>query len=236
MKAIFEGWKALFRPQVELSNRKALIGYVDSLIQTFENCRAGLSDHTIAGGEDAAEHYFLDLYNKELPRLQSSIQLHEGYMPAETRARFFDEVCTLLRKVVIPAYVRLALHFTKRERNDFYLVPRHLQFLERIGWAAGGIFLGAFVVWAPFIPIWSKEWVLPFLIAGLIFPSLRRFFSIKQYENELNKLVTKTDLEIDRIEMAYLTGNELLSQTEGEDAGEFQEESKERRSDSRIKN
>lgn len=200
-----QGLKALLLGQAEEYPRRSLRGYVDSLIQTFENCRSGLSNETIEGGESASADFFFDLYNKELGRLSKAIEMNEAYLSDETRKQFFHEVCEVLTKVVIPAYVRLAVSFTHRERNDFYLLPHKLHFLERIFWAIGGMILGAFVVWAPFIPIWSKEWVLPFAISGLIFPDLRRFFSMKRYESELNRMVARADLEIDRIEMAYLT-------------------------------
>lgn len=199
----------LLGPQVDVSGRKTLRGYVDSLIQIFENCRTGLSNEKIKEGESAAQNFFLDLYDKELPRLRKAIEVNEAYLSEETRNDFFNEVCDVLKKVVIPAYVRLAVSFTPRERNDFYLLPPKLHSLERVAWAGAGIVLGAFVVWAPFIPIWSKEWVLPFALAGLVYTDLRKYFAVKRYEGELNQVVAKADLEIDRIEMAYLTGEKL---------------------------
>lgn len=205
LKPIVQGLKDLVLGQVDVSAPKILRGYVDSLIQTFENCRPGLTTEMIEGGESTAADFFLDLYNKELPRLEKAIEMNEAYLSEETRKDFFSEVCAVLTKVVIPAYVRLAVNFTPRERNDFYLLPHKLHFLERIAWAVAGMALGGFVVWAPFIPLWSKEWVLPFALAGLVFSDLRKFFSVKRYESELNRMVAKADLEIDRIEMAYLT-------------------------------
>lgn len=114
-----------------------------------------------------------------------------------------------MRKVVIPAYARLAARFTRRERNDFYLMPESLHGLERLGWAAAGVVLGAFVVWAPFIPLWAKEWILVFGIAGLVFPDIRRLLTLRRYECELNRLVGRADDEIWRHEMALLTSGEM---------------------------
>ncbi|MBI1846842.1 MAG: hypothetical protein HYR86_07705, partial [Candidatus Rokubacteria bacterium] len=125
----------------------------------------------------------------------------------------------LVRQVVVPAYVRLATRFTRRERNGFFLAPDPWHALERVGWAAAGIALGAFVVWAPFIPLWSKEWVLPFFIAGLVFPSLRRAVALKGYEAELNRVVSRADAEISRIDTAYLTNGEPLAERGAETAG-----------------
>lgn len=225
LKSIVQGLKdLLLGPQVGVTGQKALKGYVGSLIQTFENCRPGLSNEMIEGRGPAAEDFFLDLYNKELPRLKKAIEMNEAYLSEETRNDFSSEVCEVLTKVVIPAYVRLAVSFTPRERNDFYLLPHKLHFLERIAWAFAGMILGAFVVWAPFIPIWSKEWVLPFSLAGLIYTDLRKFFSVKRYEGELNRMVANADLEINRIEMAYLTDQKLLPEIPGAEDADLQAE------------
>ena len=185
---------------------------VDSLLQSFENCRPGLSDEKIHGAKEEVSQFFVDIYEKERPRLINTIKVQESFLSKEAREKFFAEVDSLIRTIVIPAYVRLATSFTPRERNDFYLVAQRYHFLERFGWAIAGMLLGTFVVWAPFIPIWSKEWVLPFAIVGLIFPSVRKILSIKRYEADLNRMVAKAESEIDRIEMDY-TSQHLMSVT-----------------------
>ena len=77
--------------------------------------------------------------------------------------------------------------------------------------------IGFFVVWAPFIPLWSKEWVLPFTVGGLVFPELRRWFSFRQYEGELNQLVGRADREIARVDLAYLTDSTSVAEREALD-------------------
>lgn len=185
---------------------------IDSLLQSFENCRPGLSDEKIRGNKDEVNQFFVDLYEKERPRLINTVKVQESFLSDEAREKFFAEVDSLIRTIVIPAYVRVAISYTPRERNDFYLVPQRFHFLERFGWAVAGMVIGAFVVWAPFIPIWSKEWILPFTIVGLIFPNVRKIFSIKRYEADLNRMVAKAENEIDRIEMDY-TSQQLMSVT-----------------------
>lgn len=188
---------------------------VDSLLQSFENCRPGLSDEKIHGNNEEVAQFFMDIYEKERPRLINTLKVQESFMSNEAREKFFAEVDSLIRTIVIPAYVRLATAYTPRERNDFYLVPQRFHFLERFGWAVAGMLLGAFTVWAPFIPIWSKEWILPFTIIGLVFPNVRKIFSIKRYEADLNRMVAKAETEIDRIEMDY-TSQHLMSHTSSE--------------------
>ncbi len=180
----------------------ALGGFVDSLIQTFENCRTGLAD---APDEQAATRFFGEIYEKELPRLAEMVRTIAPELSRQKAEAFYREVDNLIRKVVIPAYTRLAVRFTPRERSDFYLVRENLRALERVGWAAAGLALGAFVVWSPFIPLWSKEWVIPFTIAGFFFPNLRRLLAYNRYERELNRVVSSADAEVQRIHLSYLT-------------------------------
>ncbi len=184
-------------------------GFVDALVQSFENCRSGLTDEQLAAGEDTVAGFFLERYEHELARLREAVKLQEPVLTTEQSKSLYEELDGLVRKVLVPAYARLALKFSPKERNDFYLVKKEsLRAAERIGFGAAGMAVGAFVIWAPFIPIWSKEWVLPFMVGGLLFPNLRRFFALKRYERQLNDLVSRTDREIERINNAYLMAHD----------------------------
>ncbi|MFN7986983.1 MAG: hypothetical protein U0529_05890 [Thermoanaerobaculia bacterium] len=194
-----------------------LDSFVDSLVQKLENCRVGLSDETLARGPTAVEAWALALYEEEIPRLRDTIRLEESLLTREAREELFRKVDDLVRKVVVPGWVRLAAKFTPRERNGFFGLAEPLHGLERAGWALLGMALGFLVVWAPFIPIWSKEWVLPFTVGGLVFPELRRWFSFRKYEGELNQLVGKADSEISRVDLAYLTDTTSVAEREARD-------------------
>ena len=187
-----------------------LDSFVDSLVQKLENCRVGLSDETLARGASGVEAWATALYEEETARLRDTIRLEESLLTREAREELFRKVDDLVRKVVIPGWVRLAASFTPRERNGFYGV-------ERAGWAVLGMAIGFLVVWAPFVPIWSKEWVLPFAVGGLVFPELRRWFSFRRYEGELNQLVTRADREIARVDLAYLTDTTSVAEREARD-------------------
>jgi len=180
----------------------ALDGFVDGVLQKFENCRAGLDDGVLARSD--ADAFFRPLYEAERDRLKDAIRLEQPHLDEAGRTAMFAQVDDLVGTVTLPGYVRMALRFTARERNGFYLLREPLHGLERAGWAAAGAIAGAFVVWAPFIPVWSKEWVLPFFLAGLVFPDLRRWWEIRRYEAELNRLVVRTEAEIRRIDLGYL--------------------------------
>jgi len=188
----------------------ALDGFFDSLLQKFENSRPGLTDAQLA--DPASVHaFFARLYEDELPRLADVVRQQEPLLTTAGKEEFYRKVDSHVREVVLPAYVRLAGAFTRRERNDFYLLPEPWHGAERLLWGAAGLVLGGFVVWAPFIPLTAKEWALPFLLGGLLFPNLRRYLSLRGYEGELNGVVGRADREIGRIDMAYFDSAEALS-------------------------
>ncbi len=187
-------------------------GVLDSLLQTFENCRPGLTDDILRWGESAVKKYFTEIYEQEWPRLKESVCSAKPHLSGAPAEAFLEELDGLIRRVVIPAYAQEAFRFINRERNDFYLTREGLHGLERVGCCVAGIVVGSFVVWAPFIPLWSKEWILPFALAGLFFPDLRRYWSNRRYEEKLNMIVERTEDELARIDMAYL----LSSETTGE--------------------
>lgn len=198
MPGLFQRALAVFRPR---RVPQALDGFVDSLIQSFENCRDGLGDEAIRSGR--AEAYFRARYEPERDRLADVLRLNP-LLGDDARADLFERVDRLVGEVLVPAYVRLAARYTLGERNDFYHSEPRLHGLERVAFAAAGALVGAFAVWAPFIPVWSKEWILPFFVAGLLYPELRRAYRVRRYERELNRLVGRTDAEIDRIDVSYL--------------------------------
>lgn len=203
-------------------DQRVLEGFVDSLLQSFENYRAGLGDEMLRGPESKLADYFLELYQKEAGRLPSVVDLACAHLSKQARQEMRRKTDELIRRVVIPAYARLTQRFTRRERNDFYLTAEALHGVERIGWAVAGILLGSFVVWAPFIPLWSKEWVLVFALGGLVFPNIRRVLALRRYVSELNGLVGRTDDEIWRLDLGYMTSEQAAAlstsaEAEGED-------------------
>jgi hypothetical protein len=180
----------------------AIASPVDALVQKFENCRAALSDEALRSG--GAEPFFAALYQQEREALRDALRMEQPHLTPDAREQVFQRVDELVRDVVVPAYARLAARFTRRERNAFYLAPDPLHGAERVGWTVVGIALGGFAIWAPFIPLWSKEWVFVFFLGGLFFPEARRFVEIRRYERELNALVARAEQEVGRIDVRYL--------------------------------
>jgi len=202
MGSFFDRLTRLFRARAT-GSRGMLGGFVDSLIQTFENSRPGLGDAALASSDEVAA-FFGEIFERELPRLLELCSGRETGLSGKDGERFRRDVEKHLRKVVLPAYLRIAKSFTPRERNGFYLLPDAWHGAERLGWAVAGMALGGFVIWAPFIPIWEKEWVAVFAMGGLVFPELRRHFAFRRYQSELNRIVTRADDEIFRLDMSLV--------------------------------
>jgi hypothetical protein len=184
---------------------RTLGGFLDQLVQTLENCRPGLSDETVGRGPEAVQQFYGQIYEKEVARLRQSVEREHAHLPDEVREDLKRRVDERVRQVLIPAYARLSGPLTRRERNDFFVLPPNLHGIERGALALVGMLVGFFVIWAPFIPLWEKEWVLPFAVSGLFFPEIRRYFALKRYERELNRLVARLDDEIWRMDLAYWT-------------------------------
>jgi hypothetical protein len=183
---------------------RMLDGFIDSLIQTFENCRPGLADQAL-GSATSVDEFFAQLYEKEKPRLADLVAIQYAHLSAAERQDLVNKIDSRIAGVVIPAYVRRAERFTLRERNDFYLTRSAWHGAERLAFSAGALLLCSFVMWARFLPLVAKEWLLLCAAGGLVFPDLRRVFAWKRYESELNDVVGRTDDEIFRMDLALLT-------------------------------
>ncbi|MBI2376036.1 MAG: hypothetical protein HYV07_18730 [Deltaproteobacteria bacterium] len=184
--------------------------FVDGLMQTFEDRRSGLDEATLSSSDEKVTAFFVGIYENERPRLRATIAELESHLTPDAQAALLDELDALLAKVVIPAYARACRTFTRHERNDFFYSGPSTHALERIALAIAGILVGLFVITVPFIPLWAKEWIIPFMIAGLLFPELRRWASIRRYEARLNDLVARADREISRLDASYLLRGESI--------------------------
>lgn len=191
-----------------------LARFVDGLLQTFEDRRAGLTDVQLAAGDAAASEFFTEIYAQETPRLRAAIKEAEPHLSEVSQEKLFTELDTLVRNVVIPGYVRTAISFTPRERRDFFHTPEALRMLERVGFAVAGLLLGLVFVAARFLPLWRTEIAIVAAVAGFLYPELRRFLAFRRYERELNGLVSKSSREIERIERAYLMSGEMIGELE----------------------
>ncbi len=182
---------------------RSLEGFLDSLLQSFENRRPGLGDDVLADPA-AVEAYFREAWPREREQLRGLVD-RQSHLAPDVRGKLFDDVCALVETVVLPAYARLAGRVTARERNGFYITPEHLHVMERAAFAFAGICAGVFAIRAPFIPIWADAWVLLFAFCGLVFPELRRFLALRGYESAINEIEQKADDEVWRLDLSYMS-------------------------------
>jgi hypothetical protein len=192
----------------------ALGRFVDALLQAFEDRRPGVDDATLAGGEAAVRAYFERVFDGERQRLDALVRAEAPHLNEAAQAELAAEFDVYIRGTTLPGYVREATRHLRRERNDFFALPAGLHALERVVATIGGIVLGMLVVRAPFIPLWSRYWVVPSLLAGLFFPELRRWRALSGYEQRLNALVAHAARELGRIDRAYLAGGAVIPELE----------------------
>lgn len=200
------------RTPQQLGPSTALGRFLDSLLQSFEDRRPGLPAAALEGGEPQVQQFFEEVYAGERKRLHESMRDHAPHLSDEAREKLYLEIDKLVSTMVIPGYVRTTARFTPKERNGFYLAREGLHGLERAGWGLAGILVGVFVILAPFIPLWSKEWIGVFMLAGLFFPNLRSYLSLRKYERDLNELVLRGEREVQRIDRAYLEQGDTIAE------------------------
>jgi len=145
------------------------------LLEAFERKRPAMSAWDEAPLVAAAD--------EELARMQ--LQLKElgmddpGYW---ARAR------ELMREVLVPRWIALARAENELSAKD-YGMWRGGDLLARGAFALGGLVLGGFVVWAPFIPIWEKwiPWAL--FVGGPFIPDAYFWWYRRRYRRKLESLL-----------------------------------------------
>ncbi len=100
-----------------------------------------------------------------------------------------------LDQILLPRYAALACQQNRWERTRES--RRGLDGYNRAAYAALFFFIGLFIVWAPFIPIWEK-WI-PFALAAVaplmspFLPDLHRFAQVRAYRLSLLTLLVDVD-------------------------------------------
>jgi hypothetical protein len=99
----------------------------------------------------------------------------------------YERVKRELEDVLLRRYLVFARGQSERDRAGGPSI------IERLVWAVGGLVLGGFFVWAPFIPI-SEKWV-PFamMFLGPFLPDWQRAWRLRQHARRL--LALEADLE-----------------------------------------
>ena len=81
-----------------------------------------------------------------------------------------------------------ARQFTADERRHFG-IWRGGDVIARLSFLAVGGLVGAFIVWAPFIPIWEKWLPIPLAIAAWYLPDLQASWHRRRYARRLGEIV-----------------------------------------------
>src|SRR5258708_37175048 len=81
-------------------------GVLDSLLQTFENCRPGLTDDILRWGESAVKKHFTEVYEQEWPRLKESVYSAKPHLSRAPAGAFPEELDRLVGRHAVAASAR----------------------------------------------------------------------------------------------------------------------------------
>ena len=114
----------------------------------------------------------------------------------------------------LPARWRtVALPFTADEKKSFG-VWRGGDLFARLTYAAGGLLVGLFVVWAPFIPIWWKWFPILVAIASWWVPDAQFSLRRRRYARALGEIVASYDSAQKQLDR-HVTMEDLLPPSGG---------------------
>ena len=179
--------------------RGAARGIAADVVKAWEARREGLADDALEPG--AAERYFAGVLIDDKERLRSAARRLEPHLSEPRREALCKDVDAFMAGTLLPAYARLAIAFTARERNDAQ-VAHAAHGLERMAYGALGLVVGGLLVWAPFVPLWAKRWIWAAGLVGLVVPDLRRLVARQRYRRALAALVVHSERALGRMRTA----------------------------------
>lgn len=134
--------------------------------------------------------------------------LRRRYDEAGLPARYFDALSAELAASIPARWREVASAFTAQERAELRLWQRG-DVPARLAWTGVGLVVGAFILWAPFIPIWEK-W-LPTLMAlgGWWMPDVLAWRSRRRYARALGEIVLACGSAQRLLDQSITTGDLL---------------------------
>jgi hypothetical protein len=65
--------------------------------------------------------------------------------------------------------------------------------IARLAFGFGGLAIGGFILWAPFIPVWEKWFPFALCVGAFFLPDLTRWWQRRRYAKELGQIVATLD-------------------------------------------
>jgi VIT1/CCC1 family predicted Fe2+/Mn2+ transporter len=123
-------------------------------------------------------------------------------------APYWEALDKEVEEVVVPQYLACARAETELERNDFY-IWRGGDLAARFVFALIGLFIGSIIIALPFVPIFEDMFAIALMVAGFIYPDLKRFMFERRYMKVLNRIVSDSARYQDNAKLHYMTSNDI---------------------------
>jgi len=119
---------------------------------------------------------------------EALVPVRSAYAESDLPPGYFEALEKEILDTVPDRWRRAARTFTRLEERGLG-GWRGGDVVARLSYGFGGLAIGGFILWAPFIPVWEK-WVPFALCVGALFlPDLTRWWQRRRYAKELGQIV-----------------------------------------------
>lgn len=115
------------------------------------------------------------------------VPVEKDYREAELPPGYLTALVAEVRRTVPARWQAIARDFTAREKKSFGLW-RGGDPLSRVAYLFGGLVVGGFILWAPFIPIWEKWFPFALALAAFFFPDIQTTWFRRRYARALGDI------------------------------------------------
>jgi hypothetical protein len=136
------------------------------------------------------------------------VPVRKSYAELDMPRAYMDALEEELVESLPARWRNVAVPFTQDEKRSFG-VWRGGDLFARLTYSAGGLLVGLFIVWAPFIPIWWKWLPLLVAIAAWWVPDAQTALRRRRYARALGEIVTSYDAAQKQLDR-HVTMQDLL--------------------------
>ena len=130
-------------------------------------------------------------------------------------APYWEELQKEVEEVVLPQYLAAARGVTEMERNNFD-IWRGGDLAARFTFALIGLIIGSIIIALPFIPIFEDMFAIALMVAGFLYPDLKRFLFERRYKKVLNRIVSDSARYQENARLHYMTSQDIQNSFEPE--------------------
>lgn len=138
-----------------------------------------------------------------------------SYREAELPAAYMGALAEEVRRTVPARWQAVARDFTAREKKSFGLW-RGGDPVSRLTYVFGGLVVGGFILWAPFIPIWEKWFPFALALAAFFLPDIQTAWHRRRYARALGDIALAMDKTQPRLDAHFQVDELFLPPREGQ--------------------